>query len=83
MKITITTLRIPAVDFISEIIIAFSVSKWVKNHKGLKTQIIFIIIKKLEFESTIAKSTILNITIVKSNQDHGSYKYEFFPNKNP
>ena len=72
ISITITTLTIPAVDLISEIIIAFRVSKWVKNLRGLRTQIIFIIVKKLEFEFTKIKSIMLNITIVKSNLDQGS-----------
>lgn len=83
INITIATLRIPAVDFISEIIIAFRVSKWVRNLRGLRTLMILIIIKKLELEFIISKSTILKITITKSSLDQGSDKYEFLPNRNP
>lgn len=74
IKITITTLKIPAVLLIREIMMTFRVSKWVKNLNGLNTLMILIIVKKLELESTIVKSTILNKTIVKSSQDQGSSK---------
>jgi hypothetical protein len=72
INMTITTLKIPAVDFIKEIIITFRVSKWVKNLKGHNTLIILIIVRKFEFVLLKNKSTILKITIVKSNLDHGS-----------